>query len=63
MEVGFAAKEPMKEHQGCALSLPIKDIISHVDWVETAGGTGAQKTYIIIGRPTVKPNINDNITL
>ena len=35
VEVRFAAKEAMEEHQGSAVSLPIEDIIGQVDW---AGG-------------------------
>lgn len=32
VEVRFAAKKSMKKHQRSAFSLPVKDIISQVDW-------------------------------
>lgn len=39
VEVGFAAKKAVKEHQGSALSLPIEDVIGEVD--RAAGGKKA----------------------
>lgn len=43
MEVGLAAKEPVEEHQGGAVPLPVEDVIGHADRAHAAAGTGAQK--------------------
>lgn len=35
VEVGFAAKQAVQEHQRSALSLPVEHVVGQVDW---AGG-------------------------